>query len=168
MSENYESTEIKEETMRDDLMELLVWLKEEVRSAPTSIVVESGEDGKKKKSSSEFSQRVDAYDKIYKLYLADISQEFDYYIQNADRERKNCEYLEDTDHKNKELKLKERELDIKEASMTEGRSWWNKPIAQTALICGTTLIVNGVALYLNASETPLKSIFERWMVRPRM
>lgn len=167
MSNNYESTEIKEETMRDDLVELLAWLKEEVMSAPTS-VIESGEDGKRKKSSSEFSQRVDAYDKFYKLYLADTGQEFDHYIQDADRERKNCEYLEDTDHKNKELKLKERELDIKEVSIADGGRWWNKPLAQTAMICGTTLIVNGIALYMNASEAPLKSIFERWMIRPRM
>ena len=167
MSDNYESTEIKEETMRDDLVELLAWLKQEVKSAPTS-VIESGEDGKRKKSSSEFSQRVDAYDKIYKLYLADMEQEFSNYIQDADRERKNCEYLEDTDHKNKEIKLKERELDIKEASARESGRWWNKPLAQTAMICGTTLIVNCVALRMNASEAPLKSIFERWMIRPRM
>lgn len=166
MSENYESTEIREENMRDDLVELLTWLKGEVMSAPIS-VIESGEDGKKKKS-SEFSQRVDAYDKFYKLYLADTGQEFDHYIQDTDRERKNCEYLEDTDHKNKELKLKERELDIKEVSVSESGRWWNKPLAQTAMICGTTLIVNCVALYMNASEAPLKSIFERWMIRPRM
>ena len=167
MSDIYESTEIKEETMRDDLVELLAWLKDEVMSAPTS-VTESVEDGKKKKSSSEFSQRVDAYDKIYKLYLADMGQEFDHHIQDIDTERKNCEYLEDTDHKNKELKLKERELDIKETSAAESGRWWNKPIIQTAMICGTTLIVNGVALYMNASESPLKSIYERWMIRPRM
>ena len=166
MSEIYESTETREETMRDDLVELLTWLKDEVMSAPTS-VIESGEDGKKKKS-SEFSQRVDAYDKIYKLYLADMGQEFDHYIQDVDRERKNCEYLEDTDHKNKEIKLKERELDIKESSARESGRWWNKPLAQTAMICGTTLIVNGIALRMNASEAPLKSIFERWMIRPRM
>ena len=167
MSDNYESTEIREETMRDDLVELLTWLKDEVMTAPVS-VIESGEDGKRKKSSSEFSQRVDAYDKFYKLYLADMSQEFDRYIQDADRERKNCEYLEDTDHKNKEIKLKERELDIKEVSVSEGGRWWNKPLVQTAMICGTTLIVNCVALYMNASEAPLKSIYERWMIRPRM
>ena len=155
MSENYESTEIKEETMRDDLVELLTWLKDEVMTAPVG-VIESGEDGKRKKSSSEFSQRVDAYDKFYKLYLADMGQEFDHYIQDADRER------------NKELKLKERELDIKEVSVSESGRWWNKPLAQTAMICGTTLIVNCVALYMNGSESPLKSIYERWMIRPRM
>ncbi len=166
MSDIYESTETREETMRDDLVELLAWLKDEVMTAPTS-VIESGEDGKKKKS-SEFSQRVDAYDKFYKLYLADTGQEFDHYIQDTDRERKNCEYLEDTDHKNKELKLKERELDIKESSARESGRWWNKPLVQTAMICGTTLIVNGIALRMNASEAPLKNIFERWMIRPRM
>ncbi len=176
MNENYESIETKETIMRDDLVELLTWLKDEITSAPVSVITESGEDGKKvKKSSSEFSQRVDAYDKIYKLYLADIDQEFDRYIKDAERERKNCEYLEDTDHKNKEIKLKtqelnlkERELEAKEISAKESGRWWNRPIVQTAMICGTTLVVNGVAIYLNASETPLKSIFEKWMIRPKM
>ena len=171
MNENYESNE----TMREDLVELLEWLKDEIMSAPTSTTVESGEDGKKIRKSSEFSQRVDAYDKFYKLYLADQGQEFDHIIQDADRERKNCEYLEDTDHKNKEIKLKTRELDIrerendiKEMTAKESGRWWNKPIIQTAAVCGTTLIVNGVALYLNASEAPLKNIFERWMIRPKL
>jgi hypothetical protein len=175
MNENYETVAVTDETMRNDLVELLTYLKQEVISAPTSVIVKS-EDGKEiKRSSSEFSQRVEAYDKIYKLYLADIDQEFDRYIKDAERERKNCEYLEDTDHKNKEiglksrdLDIKERELDAREISAKESGKWWNKPIAQTALICGTTLIVNGVAIYLNASETPLKSIFEKWMIRPRM
>lgn len=176
MNENYESTESREVTMRDDLEELLTWLKDEVMSAPTSVIVESGEDGKKvKKSSSEFSQRVDAYDKIYKLYLADRGQEFDHYIQDADRERKNCEYLENTDQKNKEIKLKTRELDLKEretdireiVAHADGK-WWNRPIAQTGLVCLATFIVNGVAIYMNGSESPLKSIYERWMIRPKL
>lgn len=169
MEENYE---IINETLRDGLEEVLDWLKDEIMSASKSTpFTEQG----KKSGPSEFSQDVDAYEKLWKIYQAEQSRDLDSEIKHAEKDRKNCEYLEDVAQKNKELKLKERELEVKEREMyvkelsaKESSRWWNKPIVQTAIICGTTLVVNGFAIYMNGSESPLKSIYEKWMVRPRL
>ena len=162
--------------MRSDVEELLQHVKGKILETDA----ESEVDSKKK---STFSQYVDAYDKFYKLYLSDTDQGFDQYIKDAEEERKKCEYLETISQKTKELELKNEELklrqkefesmaknrnretDIREASAAENGKWWNKPIVATAMTCGTILTVNGIALYLNATETPLKNIFERWMLK---
>ena len=169
MEENYEITT---ETLRTGLDEVLDWLKDEIKSASKNApFTEQG----KKSGPSEFSQDVDAYEKLWKIRQAELNRDLESDIKNAEKERKNCEYLEETAQKNKELKLKERELELKEREMyvkelsaKENCRWWNKPIAQTALVCLTTLAVNGVAIYMNGSESPLKSIYEKWMVRPRL
>lgn len=219
MDENYE---INSETLRNDLEEVLDWLKDEIMSAPKSVpFTEQG----KKGGPSEFSQDVDAYEKIWKIYQTELSRDLDSDIKRAELDRKNCEYLEsiakrteelkikmkeldlktsefenlsrirerELDLKHDEFKLKEEELDqrindsecdrklryqeldvkeheadIKEMTAKENGRWWNKPIVQTALICGTTLVVNGFAIYMNGSESPLKSIYEKWMVRPKL
>ena len=169
MDENYE---INTETLRTGLDEVLDWLKEEIMSSPKSApFTEQG----KKSGPSEFSQSVDAYEKLWKIRQAELNRDLESDIKHAEKERKNCEYLEEVAQKNKELKLKERELELKEREMyvkeltaKESCRWWNKPIVQTGLICGTTLVVNGFAIYLNTSETPLKSILEKWMIRPRL
>ena len=169
MEENYEITT---ETLRTGLDEVLDWLKDEIISAPKSApFTEQG----KKSGPSEFSQDVDAYEKLWKIRQAELNRDLESDIKNAEKERKNCEYLEETAQKNKELKLKERELELKEREMyvkelsaKENCRWWNKPLVQTGAICATTLVVNGIALYFNASETPLKNIFSNWMIRPRL
>lgn len=219
MEENYE---INSETLREGLEEVLDWLKDEIMSAPKSVpFTEQG----KKSGPSEFSQDVDAYEKLWKIYQAEQSRDLDSDIKHADLDRKNCEYLEsiakrteelkikmkeldlkteefenmsrlkerelDLRHdefklkedevdlradefegnakaRNRELEVKEREMYVKELTAKESSRWWNKPIVQTAIICGTTLVVNGFAIYMNGSESPLKSIYEKWMVRPRL
>lgn len=169
MEENYEITT---ETLREGLDEVLDWLKDEIMSASKNApLTEQG----KKSGPSEFSQDVDAYEKLWKIRQAELNRDLDSDIKHAEKDRKNCEYLEETAQKNKELNLKERELEVKEREMyvkeltaKESGRWWNKPIVQTALICGTTLVVNGFAIYMNGSESPLKSIYEKWMVRPRL
>ncbi len=169
MDENYE---INSETLREGLEEVLDWLTDEIMSSDKSTpVTEQG----KKSGPSEFSQNVDAYDKLWKIYQAELGRDLESDIKHAEKDRKNCEYLEEVSQKNRELKLRERELELKEREMyvkeltaKESGRWWNKPIVQTALICGTTLVVNGFAIYMNGSESPLKSIYEKWMVRPRL
>jgi hypothetical protein len=129
----------------------------------------------KKSGPSEFSQDVDAYEKLWKIRQAELNRDLEEKIKLTEQERKNGEHLEEIARKTeefklrwKELELKERELDIREESAKESCRWWNKPLVQTGLICGTTLVVNGFAIYLNVSETPLKSILEKWMIRPRL
>ena len=169
MEENYEITT---ETLREGLDEVLDWLKDEIMSSQKSVpFTEQG----KKSGPSEFSQNVDAYEKLWKIRQAEENRDLESDIKHAEKDRKNCEYLEETAQKNKELNLREREIGLKEREMyvkeltaKESCRWWNKPIVQTGLICGTTLVVNGIALYFNASETPLKNIFSTWMIRPRL
>ncbi len=169
MEENYEITT---ETLREGLDEVLDWLKDEIMSAPKSApFTEQG----KKSGPSEFSQDVDAYEKLWKIRQAELNRDLEERIKTTEQERKNGEHLEEIARKTeefklrwKELELKERELDIREESAKESCRWWNKPLVQTGLICGTTLVVNGFAIYLNVSETPLKSILEKWMIRPRL
>lgn len=169
MEENYEITT---ETLRTGLDEVLDWLKDEIMSAPKNApFTEQG----KKSGPSEFSQDVNAYVELWKIRQAELNRDLESDIKHAEKERKNCEYLEETAQKNKELKLKERELELKEREMyvkelsaKENCRWWNKPLVQTGAICATTLVVNGIALYFNASETPLKNIFSNWMIRPRL
>ena len=200
MDENYEITS---ETLREELEETLDWLQTEVMAAPRSVAITDG----KKSGPSEFSQCVDAYEKLWKIYQAELNRDLDSDIKHTELDRKNCEYLESIAKRTAELKLKERELELREeesefrekeldikaeASQSESKArdrelevkerdmyvreltakegcrWWNKPIAQTALVCLTTLAVNGVAIYMNGSESPLKSIYEKWMVRPRL
>ena len=72
--------EDNEITMREDLVELLGLMKEKIKTTDA----ESELDPKKK---SKFSQYVDGYEKLYKLLLADTSQGFDQYIQEAEKER---------------------------------------------------------------------------------
>ena len=218
MEENYE---INSETLRSDLEEILDWLKDEIMVASKSVpITEQG----KKGGASEFSQDIDAYDKLWKIYQAELSRDLDSDIRRAELDRKNCEYLESIAKRTEELKIKMKELDlkteefenvsryrereldlkhdefklkeedaglkdaevrhgmrikereadvkeheadIKERTAKENGRWWNKPIVQTAAVCATTLVVNGFAIYMNGSESPLKSIYEKWMVRPK-
>lgn len=169
MEENYKITT---ESLREGLEEVLDYLQGGIMNASTSIPFD---DQGKKRGPSEFSQCADAYKELWKIYQAELERDLDSDIKNAEKERKNCEYLEETAQKNKELKLKERELELKEREMyvkelsaKENCRWWNKPLVQTGAICATTLVVNGIALYFNASETPLKNIFSNWMIRPRL
>ena len=187
MEKNYE---INEETLRCDLEEILDWLKEDLMTASKNVpITEQG----KRAGSSEFSQVVDAYKKVWEIYQAKLDSDADIRIKQAEIDRKNCEYLENVAKRTEELKLREkefelksqeildnararnrelevkdREADIKELSAKESGRWWNKPLVQTGMICLTTLTVNGIALYLNATEAPLKNIFERWMIRPKL
>lgn len=184
MEENYETNA---ETLRGELEEVIHWLKDEIMSSSKSVpVTEQG----KKAGNSEFSQNVDAYIKAWGVYQTELSRDIEYENQLADRERKNCEYLENAakntrefEVRNKELELKERifrdesrnrtcdlgikerEADAHEMSARENSKWWNKPITQTLATCLTAFAINGVAIYMNGSEAPLKSIYEKWMIR---
>lgn len=219
MEENYEITT---ETLRTGLDEVLDWLKDEIMSASKNApFTEQG----KKSGPSEFSQDVNAYVELWKIRQAELNRDLESDIKHAEIDRKNCEYLESIAKRTEELKLKARELDlrdedsdnnsrirnreidiradefklkeeelklkaeesqndsktraretelkeremyVKELSAKENCRWWNKPLVQTGAICATTLVVNGIALYFNASETPLKNIFSNWMIRPRL
>ena len=178
--------EDNEITMRDDLVKLLDLMKEKIESTDA----ETELDPKKK---SKFSQYVDGYEKLYKLLLADTSQGFDQYIQEADKERRNCEYLEDVARKNRELDLKKKELEIrekeyleaaldrkrdleikqqeveiKEQSARNSGKWWNAPIAQTGLACAFITVINISGMMINNSEFPIKNIIEKWMQKPNI
>lgn len=184
MEENYE---VNAETLRSDLEEVLSWLKGEIMSAPKSVpVTEQG----KKAGNSEFSQDVDAYVKIWGVYQNELSRDIEYENQLAERERKNLEYLDNAEKntrdfnirtrdldlkeqifrdesrdRTRDLDIKERDIDIREMGARENGKWWNKPIVATAATCLTALTINGIAIYMNGSEAPLKSIYEKWMIR---
>ncbi len=151
------------ESKLDELLDLL----------STNIKETEAEAGK----NSEFSQYVDGFKELYKLRQADISRDFDQGIQDAERERKNCEYLEDVARKTEEMKLrnreldlkereiavKEREADIKEAGANEDRRWWNNPLIPTLMCCATAIGINVTAIKINNSEFPIKNGVSQWM-----
>ncbi len=162
---------INEVTVENDLDELLTLLKSKIEET-------NAESGK----NSEFSQYGDLYEKLYKLRQADISQDFDQGIKDAERERKNCEYLEDVARKTEEIKLKNRELDlrereiavrereadIREVSAKAEAKWWNSKLIPTALSCITIAGINLGAIWVNNSEFPLKNGISQWMQKPNI
>lgn len=165
MNEDYAINE-EVTTIESKLDELLVLLTDEIKDT-------KAESGK----SSEFSQYVDGFDKLYKLRQADISRDFDQGIKDAERERKNCEYLEDVARKTEEIKLrnreldlrereisaKEREVDIREASQKDSGRWWNNPLIPTAMSCVAAIYINVSAIKINNSEFPIKNNISQWM-----
>lgn len=163
MNEDYA---INVETIESKLDELLILLIAKI----TNEDAESDKDGK-------ISKYVDEFKELYKLRQADISRDFDQGIKDAERERKNCEYLEDVARKTEEIKLrnreldlrereivvKEREVDIREASQKDSGRWWNNPLIPTVMSCATAVGINAYAIKINNSEFPIKNNISQWM-----
>ena len=163
MNEDYAINDVM---IEDNLDELLKLLAEKIKNTDA----ESGKD-------SRLSQYIDGFDKFYKLRQADIDNDFDRGIKDAEKDRKNCEYLEDVARKTEEMKIrnreldlrereiaaKEREIDIKESSRIDGSRWWNNPIIPTLISCATAIGINAYAIRVNNSEFPIKNNISQWM-----
>ena len=163
MNEDYVINEEIIETKLDELLKILI-------AKITDDDAESDKDGK-------FSKYVDEFKELYKLRQADFSRDFYQGIKDAERERKNCEYLEDVARKTEEMKLrnreldlkereiavKERETDIKEMSVNGDRRWWNNPLIPTLMSCATAIGINAYAIKVNNSEFPIKNNISQWM-----
>ena len=64
----------------------------------------------------------------------------------------------------------ERDLEIREANASKAGKWYNQPIIEKLLVCGTSLGTLGLCMITNAGMSPLKSTLEKFIffVKPKI
>ena len=64
----------------------------------------------------------------------------------------------------------DRELDLKEGNAVKAGKWYNQPIVEKILVCGTSIGTLGLCMVVNSGMNPLKGTLERFIffVKPKI
>lgn len=64
----------------------------------------------------------------------------------------------------------ERELELKEANADRAEKWYNHPLVEKAMVCGTSLATLGLCMVVNSGMTPLKNTLEKYifLIKPKV
>jgi hypothetical protein len=64
----------------------------------------------------------------------------------------------------------DRKMEMEEANADASRKWYNQPIVEKLLVCGTSIGTLGLCMTINSGMTPLKSTLEKFIffVKPRI
>lgn len=64
----------------------------------------------------------------------------------------------------------DRKLEMEEATADKAGKWYNQPIVEKILVCGTSIGTLGICMCVNSGMTPLKSTLEKFifLVKPRI